>query len=221
MQAAPFPLTRALGFNGQYLERNGYYVPGSYRAYSPTLRRFCRPDGFSPFGAGGLNPYAYCLGDPVNRIDPDGRVSRNVLAVVSVASVVATLGFIVGAVLAQGEVRDLLIVASVVGALGALGSAGGVWTQHGRMSSQRRVSVTFSAATPASPAAVRLPSPPVAPRAVSLPPSYSRANSPAVSSGRSASQSPPPGYESALELQRAAARSATSSPSPAASIRGR
>ncbi|ORC59035.1 hypothetical protein BZK31_12400 [Pseudomonas floridensis] len=27
----------------------------------------------SPFGKGGLNAYAYCLGDPVNRKDPTGR----------------------------------------------------------------------------------------------------------------------------------------------------
>ncbi|ORC43846.1 hypothetical protein BZK31_28960, partial [Pseudomonas floridensis] len=35
---------------------------------------FNSPDSLSPFGKGGLNAYAYCLGDPVNRKDPTGRV---------------------------------------------------------------------------------------------------------------------------------------------------
>ena len=37
--------------------------------------RFNTCDSISPFGAGGLNAYAYCLGDPINRIDPSGRIS--------------------------------------------------------------------------------------------------------------------------------------------------
>ena len=28
----------------------------------------------SPFGEGGLNPYAYCQGDPINRSDPTGHI---------------------------------------------------------------------------------------------------------------------------------------------------
>ncbi|MEE4636302.1 RHS repeat-associated core domain-containing protein [Pseudomonas alliivorans] len=35
--------------------------------------RFNQPDNLSPFGRGGLNAYAYCLGDPVNRGDPSGH----------------------------------------------------------------------------------------------------------------------------------------------------
>lgn len=59
----PDPLT------GNYLLGNGY------RAYSPVLIRFFSPDTFSPFEAGGFNPYSYCLGDPVNRADPSGHIS--------------------------------------------------------------------------------------------------------------------------------------------------
>ncbi|WP_238591846.1 RHS repeat-associated core domain-containing protein [Pseudomonas abietaniphila] len=46
-----------------------------YRAFNPVLMRFNSPDSLSPFGEGGLNPYAYCLGDPVNRLDPSGHLS--------------------------------------------------------------------------------------------------------------------------------------------------
>lgn len=55
------------GFNGEQLDAvTGLYLLGNgYRAYSPTLMRFTSPDSMSPFGAGGLNAYAYCLGDPV------------------------------------------------------------------------------------------------------------------------------------------------------------
>ncbi|GGZ39097.1 hypothetical protein GCM10010387_36480 [Streptomyces inusitatus] len=52
----------------------GWYLLGNgYRAYSPTLSRFHSPDAASPFGAGGLNAYAYCSGDPVNYVDPAGH----------------------------------------------------------------------------------------------------------------------------------------------------
>lgn len=65
-----------LGFNGelrQYL--TGHYLLGNgYRPYSPALRRFCSTDNLSPFGAGGVNAYAYCAGDPVNRTDPTGHM---------------------------------------------------------------------------------------------------------------------------------------------------
>lgn len=67
----------ALGFNGEYLEPGtGHYLLGNgYRAYNPVLMRFNRPDSWSPFGRGGLNAYAYCVGDPVNRSDPTGHFS--------------------------------------------------------------------------------------------------------------------------------------------------
>jgi len=35
---------------------------------------FLSPDPLSPFGEGGINPYAYCSGDPINFRDPSGLV---------------------------------------------------------------------------------------------------------------------------------------------------
>jgi RHS repeat-associated protein len=66
-----------LGFNGERLDPNtGFYVLGNgYRAFNSMLMRFISPDDLSPFGAGGLNSYVYCLGDPVNRRDESGHVS--------------------------------------------------------------------------------------------------------------------------------------------------
>jgi len=50
-----------------------YHLGNGYRLYSPSLMRFLNPDRLSPFGRGGINKYAYCAGDPINRIDPSGR----------------------------------------------------------------------------------------------------------------------------------------------------
>lgn len=63
------------GFTGQWREaQTGWYLLGNgYRVYNPVLMRFHSPDSLSPFGRGGVNAYGYCLGDPVNRIDPDGH----------------------------------------------------------------------------------------------------------------------------------------------------
>ncbi|RMM34366.1 hypothetical protein ALQ80_03130 [Pseudomonas coronafaciens pv. oryzae] len=75
-QSGPLP-----GFNGELLDSiTGHYLLGNgYRAYNPVLMRFNSPDSLSPFGKGGLNAYAYCGGDPVNRADPDGREFIDVL----------------------------------------------------------------------------------------------------------------------------------------------
>jgi RHS repeat-associated protein len=68
-------LLSLFGFNGERQDPvMGCYLLGNgYRAFNPVLMRFNRPDSLSPFGRGGLNAYAYCMGDPINRMDASGR----------------------------------------------------------------------------------------------------------------------------------------------------
>jgi RHS repeat-associated protein len=68
-------LLRLLGFNGEQRDPvSGHYLLGNgYRAFNPVLMRFNSPDSWSPFANGGINPYAYCEGDPVNEKDPSGH----------------------------------------------------------------------------------------------------------------------------------------------------
>ena len=68
-------LLSLLGFNGERLDaKTGCYLLGNgYRAFNPVLMRFNSPDNYSPFGRGGLNSYAYCSGDPINRYDDTGH----------------------------------------------------------------------------------------------------------------------------------------------------
>jgi len=74
-------LSSLLGFNGERRDPvTGHYLLGNgYRAFNPVLMRFNSPDSLSPFGKGGVNAYAYCAGDPVNRVDPTGAVFGAIL----------------------------------------------------------------------------------------------------------------------------------------------
>lgn len=63
-------------YAGQILEEGAYGYMLGERPYAPTLRRFLKPDAFSPFASGGINRYAYCKGDPTNHVDPSGTIRR-------------------------------------------------------------------------------------------------------------------------------------------------
>lgn len=72
------PSQQAVGvlrFMGQWFDPlvQGYLLGNGLRLYIPVIMRFLSSDSLSPFGAGGINGYAYCSGDPVNFHDPSGR----------------------------------------------------------------------------------------------------------------------------------------------------
>ncbi|SCZ34044.1 MULTISPECIES: RHS repeat-associated core domain-containing protein [unclassified Pseudomonas] len=74
-------LLSLLGFNGERPDPvTGHYLLGhGYRAFNPVLMRFNSPDSLSPFGEGGVNAYAYCAGDPVNKSDPNGHLAQSII----------------------------------------------------------------------------------------------------------------------------------------------
>lgn len=69
-------VTAASGFSGEVFDpvMGGYLLGNGYRNFSPEIQRFHTPDSLSPFGAGGINAYVYCEGDPLNYIDPSGHI---------------------------------------------------------------------------------------------------------------------------------------------------
>ncbi|WP_253277051.1 RHS repeat-associated core domain-containing protein [Pseudomonas fluorescens] len=74
-------LLSLFGFNGERQDpvTGGYCLGNGYRMFNPTLMRFNSPDSWSPFGNGGINSYAYCIGDPVNQSDPLGHSPAAIL----------------------------------------------------------------------------------------------------------------------------------------------
>jgi len=67
------------------------------RHYDPTVGRFLEPDSaqwLDPKRFGGINPYAYCLNDPIEKEDPSGRMpilaALFIMGMVGAASAFAT-----------------------------------------------------------------------------------------------------------------------------------
>ncbi|WP_082056514.1 RHS repeat-associated core domain-containing protein [Pseudomonas sp. 10-1B] len=91
-------LASGLAFCGQYRDpvTGNYPLGNGHRSYSVTLMRFLSPDSLSPFGRGGINVYAYCGGDPVNRHDPTGQAfetAAQILRGLGMTSNALTLGY--------------------------------------------------------------------------------------------------------------------------------
>lgn len=122
-----------VGYAGELREPGStLYIAGGNRPYDPCLLMFLCPDGESPDGKGGLNRYAYCAGDPVNRIDPDGQSFWSWAGIVTglvfgAVAVVMTGGAAIGAVMAAASAMAMAGAASsaaiIMGATASVASS--------------------------------------------------------------------------------------------------
>ncbi|KRP44624.1 RHS repeat-associated core domain-containing protein [Pseudomonas libanensis] len=121
-------------FNGERLDIpvNLYHLGNGRRAYDPELMVFLSPDPLSPFGEGGINSYAYCACDPVNRSDPEGLflnlhhwLLTFAFLALSVAGVV-TGGVALAAAAAAGTALTASIIAVVSASAGVVAGVLGV-----------------------------------------------------------------------------------------------
>lgn len=127
-----------IGLHGELVDWVGpgplYHLGNGARSYDPVPQRFLRMDPYSPFSAGGINPYALCESDPVNRRDPSGYAS----VPVTVGMVLARLGVALSLGTFAIAAATLFGLAYWLGAASmALGVASGV---TGILASQRELS---------------------------------------------------------------------------------
>ncbi|WP_017659411.1 RHS repeat-associated core domain-containing protein [Baaleninema simplex] len=104
-----------IGFNGELKDRSTglYHLGNGTRTYNPNLGLFASADTWSPFNGGGINPYLYCHGNPLNLMDPSGHFSTG-----------WDLGLNIFSFIIDAIVVGLAIASIATGAGAILGAAG-------------------------------------------------------------------------------------------------
>lgn len=124
-------LLSLLGFNGERADPvTGHYLLGNgYRAFNPVLMRFNSPDRRSPFDKGGVNAYAYALGDPVNHTDPTGEFALAILAPIQRGLTIALHTIVPAGMILGPKVSGAALWATRVSLSGSAGTAAGAVMQ--------------------------------------------------------------------------------------------
>jgi len=108
------PGFQPFGFAGGIYDPDTGLVRFGARDYDPEIGRWTAKDPIR-FDSTGTNLYAYALGDPVNLVDPDGRIVAQLVG----AGIGA--GFAVAGAIQSGASNEQILQAFVAGALaGAL-----------------------------------------------------------------------------------------------------
>ena len=95
-------LANPFRYRGYYYDTSiGLYYLNS-RYYDPEVGRFLNEDlvsNLDPETIGGINPYAYCLNDPVNNIDPSGH---SILLTFAIGALIGSITAFASSTIAQG-----------------------------------------------------------------------------------------------------------------------
>lgn len=122
----------AIGMHGEHIDwissrSQLYHLGNGARSYDPMLQCFLSKDPYSPFSVGGINPYAFCRGDPVNRSDHSGYMSVSAgfgLGLGILGILLGILSFGLATLVALTVLGSLLLATSTV--LGLASSATGI-----------------------------------------------------------------------------------------------
>ena len=132
-QAVPMVSARPLiGMHGERIDwlnsrSQLYHLGNGARSFDPMLQCFLSKDPYSPFSVGGINPYAFCAGDPVNRTDHSGYMSVSAgiglgLGILGIILSIVTFG--ITALIGAGVVGLMLSATSAL--LGMASAATGI-----------------------------------------------------------------------------------------------
>lgn len=132
LTASPESIRPLIGMHGERIDwisarSQLYHLGNGARSYDPMIQGFLSKDPYSPFSVGGINPYAFCGGDPVNRSDPSGYSSTAIITGVTVGVLGLLLGLITLGISAFIGMAALgALFAATSGVLGLASSAIGI-----------------------------------------------------------------------------------------------